>query len=283
MSRLERLPPLPGTATDGTWRIVTSDRDESNGRQAICAIVKRLCSSSMSLSGTDDGELIGTGFYLVPNGGFATAKHVALEAIEAINQDQNSVGLIYLLSNGLLVFRPVWRFFLHPTADLSFGVPHELYDNKTGHSYRAKVLTLDRKAPPVGGRISTWAYSLHRRVRDASRGNMLHFEPAFHDGILEQIHTDRGPARRIKPPYYQTNIHLYGGASGGPVFNENGQVFGVASCSYEGAVDFAFVTPIGGILEIELHDTDVGDGQGSRTVTVGELARLGRISIGASI
>jgi hypothetical protein len=203
----------------------------------------------------EDGELIGTGFYLVANGGFATAKHVALEAIEAMSKGQHAVGIVYLLSDGLWVFRPIWRFFVHPTADLAFGIPHELYDNKSGQPYRAKVLTLSSDSPPIGARISTWAYPLHRRMRDPSGKDVLQLEPAFYGGILEQIYTERGPARRIEPPYYQTNIHLHGGASGGPVFNENGQVFGVASCSYDGAIDFAFVTPIDGVMEIELEDT----------------------------
>ena len=138
----DKLPPLAGTASDGTWRIGTSDRDESDGRLAIFAIVKRPPSSSLSLRGTGEGDLIGTGFYLVPNGGFATARHVALEALDAMSKSQNSVGVVYLLPSGLSVFRPVWRFFLHPTADLAFGIPHEIIDNKTGEAYRAKVLSL---------------------------------------------------------------------------------------------------------------------------------------------
>ena len=277
---MDRLTPLSGTVSDGTWRITTSDRDDANGRLAICAIVKRPPSASPSLKGTDGSELIGTGFYLVPDGGFATARHVALEALDAMSQGEHCVGLVYSLSNGLLVFRSVWRFFLHPTADLAFGIPHEIYDNGTGRPYRAKVLSLDHNAPAIGARISTWAYPLHRRTQNSKGKDELHLQPAFYGGVLEQIYTERGPARRIEPPYYQTNIHLHGGASGGPVFNERGQVFGVASCSYEGAVDFAFVTPIGGILEIELEDTDLGDGRGSRRVAVSELANLGRISIG---
>jgi hypothetical protein len=71
----------------------------------------------------------------------------------------------------------------------------------------------------------------------------------------------------------------HGGSSGGPVFNDSGRVFGIASCSYDGAMDFAFVTPIGAIFEVELQDTDIQDGRGSRNVTVAEIANLGRISV----
>ena len=150
---VDRLTPLSGTASDGTWRITTSDRDNANGRLAICAIVKRPPSASL-----DGSELIGTGFYLVPDGDFATARHAALEALDAMSQGEHSVGLVYSLSDGPLVFRPVWRFCLHPTADLAFGIPHEIYDNRTGKPYRAKVLSLDHKVPAIGARISTWAY-----------------------------------------------------------------------------------------------------------------------------
>jgi len=140
----DKLPPLPGTAPDGTWRIATIDRDESDGRLAICAIVARSSSAPLSLIGAGEGTLIGTGFYIVPNGGFATAKHVALEAQEAMSRAENSVGLVYTLTNGLLVFRPIWSFAVHPTADLAFGVPHEIIDNETRKAYRARVLSLER-------------------------------------------------------------------------------------------------------------------------------------------
>jgi hypothetical protein len=68
-------------------------------------------------------------------------------------------------------------------------------------------------------------------------------------------------------------------SSGGPVFNADGHVFGIASCSYDGAENIAYVTPIGAILDIELHDVNLGDEKGSRTITVREIADLGRVSI----
>ena len=85
----------------------------------------------------------------------------------------------------------------------------------------------------------------------------------------------------IEPPYYQTSMHLHGGASGGPVFNGGGRVFGIASSSYEGAVDLAFVTPVIGVLEIEFRENGHRRRSGPRRVTVSELAKLGHISIGA--
>jgi hypothetical protein len=261
------LPSLPGTAPDGAWRMGTADRDEADGRLATFAIVTRRTPTSL--------KLLGTGFYLVPNGGFATAAHVALEAQTLMSQGPERVGIIHVLATGRPVFRPVAKFFLHPTADIAFGIPYEIVDQQ----YRAKVLSLEIGDPPeIGAPISTWAYPLHRVLGDEETGSLLQLQPDFYDGVLQEFFAERGPSVKLRPPYYRTSIHLYGGSSGGPVFNADGYVFGIASSSYDGNEDIAFVTPIGVILEIELH-VNLGDGRGSRTVAVQEITDLGRISV----
>src|SRR5260370_26490220 len=120
-----RLPSLPGTAPPGSWKITTADLDDGDGRLAIFAIVVRDTSTSL--------RLLGTGFYIVTNGGFATAAHVALEAQKHLLKSPDSVGIIHTISDGISVFRPIWQFFTHPTADIAFGVPHyDVIDNNTG-------------------------------------------------------------------------------------------------------------------------------------------------------
>jgi Trypsin-like peptidase domain len=274
-----KLPSLPGTSPEGNWRIGTIDRDESDGCLAICAIVARPTTSVLDLRGTASGVLIGTGFFIVKDGGFATAKHVALEALRWMTEAENTVGLVYTLSNGLSVFRPIWKFSLHPTADLAFGIPHEIIDNETGVAFRSKILSLQPGSPGVGAAISTWAYPLHQNTIDDEGDEILHLQPDFYDGALTDFYAAKGPSAKLNAPYYLTSIHLHGGSSGGPVFNERGHVFGVASCSYDGAEDLAFVTPIDSIFEIEIPDVNLKDGFGRRSVSVAEIASLGNIAM----
>ena len=275
----KKLPSLPGTAPDGSWRIGTIDRDAADGRLAICAVVARPAAPSVDLRGAAGGVLIGTGFFVVKNGGFATAKHVALEAQRSMSKTENSVGLVYILSNGLSVFRPVWKFAIHPTADLAFGIPHEIIDNETGAAFQSKILSLEPGTPGIGAAISTWAYPLHQKSISDEGDDVLDLQPDFYNGILSELYDARGPSAKLNVPYYLTNIHLHGGSSGGPVFNERGHVFGIASCSYEGAEDVAFVTPIDPFFEIEIPGVDLRDGLGKRSLAVGELARLGQIAM----
>lgn len=270
------LRPLPGTAPAGSWRITNANHEEADGRFAIFAIVKR-AASTLEFRGLADGELIGTGFFVHPNGGFVTAKHVAIEAEAALSASPFSVGLVCSIPNGLLVFRPIAWLNHHPEADLSFGVPHELYDNTTGVPYRAKVLSLQHEPPAIGEPVSTWAYPLHRKIQDDHGDAILEVRPAFYPGVLQDLHEVRGPSGKLSPPYYQTNIHLHGGSSGGPVFNQSGRVFGVASSSFDGAEDVAFITPIGPVFDIEVRNVNLGDGSGPRTVTVREIAAGGGI------
>jgi hypothetical protein len=266
------LSPLPGTAPSGAWRIGTADHEDGDGRLAIFAIVTRPTPTSL--------RLLGTGFYLQPKGGFATAAHVALEAQKLISERPGSVGISHTLPDGRTFFRPIWKFFIHPTADVAFGVPGaEFVNDRTGEVYRAKILCLKSTPPDFGTAISTWSYPLHRVFGDEATGHVLQLQPTFYDGTLQELFTERGPSAKLIPPYYQTNIHLHGGSSGGPVFNFDGEVFGVASCSYDGAEDVAFVTPAAALLEIDVPER-IGEGEvGAQHVKLKDIAARGQLSV----
>jgi hypothetical protein len=259
------LDPLPGTAPDGTWRIGNMDRENSDGRLAIFAIVSRPTAHSLTL--------VGTGFYVLQSGGFVTAKHVALDIEDLMSEKPNAVGIAHTFPDGRVVYRPISKFFVHPTADVAFGLAAEITLDDTGEIYRSKVLSMIERPPEIGASISTLAYPLHRIIHESENNTILQLQPDFYDGVLQELYLERGPSGKLVPPYYLSNIHLHGGASGGPVFNEIGQVFGIASCSYDGAEDVAFITPINAIFEIELT-ADLGDGRGSRTITVRDIPYL---------
>jgi hypothetical protein len=62
------------------------------------------------------------------------------------------------------------------------------------------------------------------------------------------------------------------------VFNFDGEVFGIASCSYGGATDdLAFVTPAAAPLEIEILDRVTDGGDNGPRVSLRELAARGQI------
>jgi hypothetical protein len=264
------LRPLPGTAPPGTWRIGTADRDPVDGRLAIFAILKRPTPTSVSL--------LGTGFFLQPHGGFATAAHVAVEAQELLSESPDSVGIARTLPNGRTRFVPIWKFFIHDTADVAFGIPrYEFVDESTGAAIPAKVLSLVGTPPAIGSPISTWSYPLHRVVGNDATGQSVQLQPDFYNGWLQEFFAELGPSAKLKAPYYRTDIHLHGGSSGGPVFNFDGEVFGIASCSYDGATDLAFVTSAAALLEIEIPERVTDDGDNGPRVSLRELAARGQI------
>ncbi|MGY3532913.1 hypothetical protein ACVILK_003495 [Bradyrhizobium embrapense] len=203
-----------------------------------------------------------------------------MEAERLLAEAPDSVGIAHTLEDGRSVFLPIWKFFTHKTADVAFGIPHyEIVNDSAGTTLRTKVLSFTSQAPSIGSSISTWAYPLHQVSDDGSGGQVLQLQPDFYDGILHELYEERGPSVKLKPPYYRTSINLHGGASGGPVFNTAGNVFGVASCSYDGATDIAFVTPATALFEIDIPEHITDGAQTGPTVTLGELAARGQIAM----
>jgi hypothetical protein len=168
--------------------------------------------------------------------------------------------------------------FIHETADVAFGVPAaEFVDDATGHAINSKVLSLTNTPPDIGAAIGTYAYPLHRFIEAEKGGGVLQLQPNFYDGCLQEFYAERGPSGRLRPPYYRTSIHLYGAASGGPVFFD-GHVFGVASSSFDGAEDIAFVTPASALLEIRVP-IRIGERDDQNTETLGSIATRGQIAM----
>lgn len=218
-------------------------------------------------------KIHGTGFYVVPNGLFLTAKHVA----EEVSATAGHKCLFLLLPNNQYLVRTINRWDFHPTADVAVGWPEQVIDNNTGIDYRAKILTLDvltTEDQIIAGKwhnhpVMTFAYPLHSIINDSGFCS-VNLQPDIYDGSIEQYYVGKGPSAKLLPPYYQTNIHLYGASSGGPVFNADGQIIGIASASYDGANDFSFVTPIQQALETEIQ-AEFGDEKGCQAITLREL------------
>ena len=264
------LPPLRGTAPEGSWRMGNADREQADGRLAVFAIVTQPKPNSF--------RLLGTGFYLTHKGGFATAAHVARDARHCSPRTPRPLALSTCCQTDVRYFDRSGSFFIIPERTSPLVSPRfEPINTRTGKPYPIKLLSITSKAPQKGAAISAWSYPLH--AVDNVSGDLVQLHPDFYNGEVQDFFQDCGPSVKINPPYYQTNIHLYGASSGGPVFNFDGEVFGVASCSYgsfEDENDVAFVTPASTLLEIEIPEC-IGQ-NGSPMTTLGNIARLGRIS-----
>ena len=250
--------------------MATADRAPADGRLAIFAIVKRPTPTTVSL--------LGTGFYLQPNGAFATAAHVAVEARQLMgDRSRRGRDSPYFAKRQDGVPTDLEIFHSRDCRCGFRSAALEFVDNQTGAAFRSKILSINSAPPALGSPISTWSYPLHTVLGEETTGQSIQLQPTFYDGVLQEVFTGRGPSAKLAPPYFQTNISLHGGSSGGPVFNPEGEVFGIASCSYDGAEDIAFVTPVSTLLEIEIPERIGVAGDGERTVSLRELAVQGRI------
>ena len=201
--------------------MATADRAPADGRLAIFAIVKRPTPTTVSL--------LAPVSISSPNGAFATAAHVAVEARQLMEIDPDGVGIAHTLPNGRTVYRPIWRIFHSRDCRCGFRtIPrrYEFVDDQTGGAFRSKILSINSAPPALGSPISTWSYPLHAVLGEETTGQSIQLQPTFYDGVLQEVFNGRGPSAKLAPPYFQTNISLHGGSSGGPVFNPEGEVFG---------------------------------------------------------
>jgi V8-like Glu-specific endopeptidase len=236
----------------------------SGASEAVFPILKKL---------KEKDTVIGTGFFIAQNV-FVTARHVLDEEV-VDGKLINPIGAIHLHGSSSTI-RSMTRGTLEGSFDIAGCVFQPMH--KDGHQLANKVLPLRTVAPKQGDLIAAYAFPNHDYL-EIDRLDALSLWPSAYPGKLIEKHENRGPSVKLKVPYFQTDMHLHPTASGAPVFDSEGKVWGVCSCSYDGATDFSFVTPIAPILGLLVSDVILPPETSPRSVTVAELAHRGLVSI----
>jgi len=213
---------------------------------------------------------LGTAFFITPNGGFVTAKHVFFD------NDRNYYPTLYGVQtthNGEHHLRILRHLVLHENADIGVGmlgarrVPVEQNIQPEITPY----FQLDFGRPANGDTIRTFAFPLTER-EDLGNGQVeFEFFGTWSPGNITGYHPEG--SLMVRNECYQTSMQIDFGASGGPVL-KNDLVIAINSSAGnvpEGAEPESYISPIDLILDLQVPN---GDGR----ISIRELVHKGNIS-----
>jgi len=219
-------------------------------------------------------QIIGTGFFIANNGLFATAKHVLNDVINSRNQQTRPIAAFNFPENKQYIIRPILKAFMHNKADVAIGYLAAAIHNKTKQPLISTRVKLTKRPPAIGDQIHTYAYPESR----AEEGKII-FSPNYYEGEITEIHPDGRDSVMLPTSCFRSNMIILGGASGGPVFNTDGKVFGINSTGWEGVKE-SYVSDIKDLLSITIEDIQLSqDDKNLKVMTIEELASIGHITI----
>lgn len=230
-------------------------------------------------------ECIGTGFFIGVHGIFVTAKHVVREVLDEdgnqiLDEDENvrfGLMIFHLISPNSIVTREIIKISFHGDDDVAVGTLRAMVDQKTGEPLRNKILHLTARVPGVGEKIATWAYPNSVAEYNEKEGS-LSVVPKIYEGEIEDEHREGRGWGKLPGRCYQTNIGIERGASGGPVFDDEGCVFAINSTGFDGT-DLAYVSHVQSIGGLTLPHVQTPDGEIHKKITISELIDRGSIKV----
>ena len=253
--------------------------------------------------------LIGTAFFITTTGVVVTAKHVILDNLDANSNDVGGIGVLCTYGPWAGTYRSLRRSHWHPTADICISETAQFSD-ASGNELSNEVLGLSVLPPSPNERVSTqffheaglnpdqaianeprnpmlsWNFPLDLQFQAANagtprtEGSTHRFTPSARitRGALTR-YFPTGRDRVMLPfPVFESNMPIYAGASGGPVFNSRGQVVAVNCTRIEGS-DVSYHTDIACALDLIVEDTFAEGDTTPRARTIRELAVLGAVSV----
>jgi hypothetical protein len=260
---LKILSPNVGEAPEGTYSVRDGTGKVADPNGAIFPILKQLDSGYFTL--------IGTGFFIADNGVFATAKHVLLDVCDRNGNQLHPICIVHYLSRNRFVLRNVLRCTWNNIADVAVGVAEQKIDPRTGDILKNRLVTLSVLRPTIGDDVFTYAYP--KAVIRLESKNECYFFPQYYEGKLEQFYPDGRDRVMMAAPCYRTNMPIYAGASGGPVFGLHGAAFGINSSDIEGSdPPISFVSRINELLPLAVTGVLLPGTSEPAAITVRELA-----------
>ena len=212
-------------------------------------------------------EIIGTGFFVTKFGVFITAKHVLEEVLDSDMQPTAQLFALQCVQDGI-IRRRVIGGSINNESDIGIGICQNL-DNSDGEPLTSPILPMTTRIPQLGESVVTYACP---DVTVRKCGKRTDIRANYYSGEIEEYYPDGRDIINLPFPCYRTSIAIHGGASGGPVFDQNGNVFGVNCCSFDGMPDVSFVTRIVEGLGLNVTADHIVFPDPSRT-TLADLAR----------
>lgn len=260
---------LGGEANQEYFKAYDGNGLSTDAGEAIFPIIKQNIQ-------TNQFSLVGTGFFITSTSLLMTAKHVLQDVIS----DQKAVGpigMLHFLPNNEYKIRSITQGFWFEHSDVAVAQLDQLVHKETKAVLHNKLLKLSTSKPLINDIVFTFAYpGSEFSMEDSSQKLVLC--PSFYEGKLIK-YFPRGRDRTMLPnPCWQTDIYIYGGASGGPVFNSKGAVIGINSTSLNIAPNCSHISTIEHALSIEVSGLKI-NGNARTKFSLKELGELRIISI----
>jgi hypothetical protein len=189
----------------------------------------------------------GTGFYITASGLFATAAHLFAEDFADHRKNGTEFVIPHILDRDHILMRPISKFVLQKDWDVCIGQAAPSLSGRYDGSIINHYPFLELRSVPAGTACWTIGYPLNKKFK---KDKMLDhdFRPTIRYGrILDLLDSNTNEYRRVPQTHFRTSLQIDSGASGSPVFLENGAIVGVASSGF----DFADgEEPLSSILRI---------------------------------
>lgn len=225
-------------------------------------------------------HLIGTGFWVTDAGHLVTAWHVVEENIGDDGVDRDPIFAVQTFPDRSIAVRNFRKTDKHPTCDLALSetvTAPPLVQRPTSPI----AMSLDELS--IGDPVFSFAVLADDQVfeNECLPGLTTHrFDGEISDDMLSASISVRFAIRlsfgqvsdifetmrdRVMLPFpcVQTNVPIYGGNSGGPLFDVRGRICAV-HCTSIGGNDIAFHIPIQGVLQLRMNVDALGTQASSR-------------------
>lgn len=179
--------------------------------------------------------VIGTGFYITRYGLFLTARHVLMDVVDAAGKPTHRLFALHYPRDVTEVYiRNVLTFNFSDQVDVALGQLDNFLEKVPKRPLANIRPTLTLKTPRRNSEVLTFAYPENEIIDFTDSSVPNHIAGNYFDGrFLRHVTDSRHPW--FPHPHYETSIRIKNGASGGPVFDRWGRIFGI-NCA---GMDFA--------------------------------------------
>lgn len=239
-------------------------------------------------------ELIGTGFWVTKKGHLLTAWHVVEENIGPDGVDSGPIFAVQTFSDRSVAIRNFSKTDKHPGFDLALSEtvaapPHverptspiamsldDPHIDEPVFSFAVAAYDQAFEGEMLPG-MTTAVFSGELSSDPLTKWAPIKFAVRLSFGKITTIFEKMRDRVMLPFPCIQTDIPIYGGNSGGPVFDVRGRICAI-NCTSFGGNDIAFHIPVQGVLHLRTRVQSLGIEDSSRKQrSILELAASGDI------